>query len=57
MTRVLTGTQRREVEAQLEKLVGEIVIVKIKRRRFELKLNTLSEEDQEFLRKWAEEEE
>ena len=55
ITRVLTDTGGRKVEAQLEKLVGDIIIVKIKRRRFELKLDTLSEDDQKFIRKWAEE--
>ena len=55
VTRVLTDTGGRKVEAQLEKLVGDIIIVKIKRRRFELKLDTLSKEDRKFIRKWAEE--
>ena len=57
VTRILTNNEGRKVEARLEKLVGDTILVTIKRKRFELKLDTLSEEDQKFIRKWAKEEE
>lgn len=54
ITRILTDNKGREVKAQLDQLVGDTILVIIKGRRFELKLDTLSEEDQKFIRKWAE---
>lgn len=54
--RTLTNTKGVEVEAELEKLEGETIHVKIKGTRYQLELDTLSAEDQEFLRKWAKEE-
>lgn len=55
--RTLTDTKGRQVEAELVSLVGDTIQVKIKRKSFELKLDTLSDEDQEFIRKWARENE
>lgn len=56
VTRTLTDTEGRKVEAQLESLTGHTLVAKIKGRRFEIKLDTLSGEDQKFIRKWAKEE-
>ena len=52
-TRTLTDTQGRVLKVQLEKLVGDTLMTKIKGKRVEIKLETLSEEDQSFIRKWA----
>lgn len=57
VVRMLTDTQGRQVEAELVRLVGDTIQVKIKRKSFELMLDTLSDEDQEFIRNWAKENE
>lgn len=55
--RTLTNLEGREVKAELQRLAGDTIQVKIKGKPFEIKLETLTEEDQNFLRKWAKEEE
>lgn len=52
-TRTLTDIQGRKVKAQLESLTGDTLVAKINGKRFEIKLETLSKEDQVFIRNWA----
>lgn len=56
LIRTLTNTKGIKVEAQLQKLEKETIHVKIKGTPYQLKLETLTEEDQKFIRKWAKEE-
>lgn len=53
VTRTLTNTEGKEVDAQLILLQGDILHAKIKGRSYKIPLNTLSREDQEFIKKWA----
>lgn len=53
VTRTLTDKKGRTLVAQLQRLAGETLHVRIKGRASEISLDTLSKEDQEFIRAWA----
>ena len=53
--RTLIDKEGREVRAELERLSGNILHVKVKGRPYQIKLDILSAKDQEFIRDWAEE--
>ena len=52
--RTLTNTEGQQIEAELIMLDGDTLHAKIKGRSFQIPLNTLSETDQKFLKKWSE---
>lgn len=54
--RTLTNTEGNEIEAELVILDGETLHAKVKGRTFKIPLDTLSEADQKFLQKWANDE-
>lgn len=53
LTRTLTNTKGDEVDAELILLQDDILHAKVKGRSYKIPLHTLSKEDQEFLKKWA----
>ena len=52
VTRALENKDGKKIEAELLGKQGDTVIVLVRGRRYELKINSLSKKDQDFLANW-----